>query len=171
MNETDLRLEIIGQGNSLGPFSSRECIQTLSPLVPDSLRRTINGNLVSVRHPGHRKFKSTISCKDKAPPAFAGLWKGSILKVGCLQSLSHIVPAHTQQIQVERTPLSLSLVDYSGKQWTAQHLKEQWVAIPPKFPGGFLLYRPELIMAVQNYFLETDEWGATVGWQLELEEM
>lgn len=170
MNETDLKLEIIGKGNSLGPFSARGCTQTLSPLSQNILRRTINGDLVRIENWGHRKFVSTISCKDKAPPGFDGLWRGSLLKVGCIQSLTHVVPPENQKVQLEREPITLHLYEYSGKKWPVKKEKNRWVEIPEEFPGGFLNYRPELRMVVQSYFLETDEWGLSVGWRLELEE-
>ena len=170
MTETDLTLEIIGNGNALAPFSSRECTQTLSPIDQGILRRTINGALVCVSHRGHRKFESTIACKDKAPPAFDGLWTGTLLKVGCIQTLTHIVPRAIENVQLEREALSFHLHEYGGKTWEAEKLQDRGVRIPRDFPGGFLTYRPTLIMAVKNYFLETDEWGLTVGWRLELEE-
>jgi len=170
MRETDLTLEIIGKGNSLAPFSARECSQTLSPISQDILRRTINGVLVSVGHRGHQKFQSTISCKDKAPPAFEGMWKGTRLKVGCLQPMTQIVSAQSKKVQLEREALSLHLYEQSGKAWPIDSPQDRWVSIPQNFPGGFLTYRPVLIMIVKNYTFETDEWGLTVGWKLELEE-
>lgn len=170
MNETDLKLEIIGKGNSLGPFSARGCTQSLSLISQNILRRTINGSLICVGNGGHRKFESIISCKDKAPPGFDGLWKGSLLKVGCIQSLAHLVPSDIPKVQLERKPIVIYLQDYSGKQWSAEESEDRWVKIPQTFPGGFLFYRPELRMVVQNYFLETDEWGLSVGWRLELGE-
>lgn len=170
MTETDLTLEIIGHGNALIPFSSRECTQTLAPISQGVLRRTINGTLVCVSHGGHRKFESTISCKDKAPPAFDGLWKGTLLKVGCIQTMIHMVPKSVEKVQLERDPLSLHLHEYGGKIWSVEKLQDRWAGIPSQFPGGFLVYRPLLNMVVKNYYLETDEWGLTVGWKLELEE-
>lgn len=170
MTETNLTLEIIGNGNVLAPFSSRECTQTLTPISQGVLRRTINGILVCVSPGGHRKFASTISCKDKAPPAFDGMWIGTLVKVGCIQTMTHVVMGSSSKIQLEREALSLHLYEYSGKTWTPEKMQDRWVFIPYDFPGGFLTYRPELIMVVKNYFLETDEWGLTVGWKLELEE-
>lgn len=170
MNDTDLRLDIIGRGNSLGPFSARGCTQTLSLLSQGMVRRTINGHLMCVGNGGHRKFISTISCKDKAPPGFDGLWKGSLLKVGCIQSLSCLVAPHCQKVQVERESIAAHLQDYSGRPYPVKKREDRWFEIPQNFPGGFLIYRPELRMVVQNYFLETDEWELTVEWTLELEE-
>jgi hypothetical protein len=170
MNETDLTLEFVSVGNSLPPFSGRECTQTLMPIPHGALRRTINGNLVWVGNKGHRKFQSLISCKDKASPALSGMWKGSLLKVGCIQSLTQIVPQRIEQIQLEREALSLHLYESSGKFWLAEKAEDRWIEIPSAFPGGFITYRPLLLMVVNNYQLETDEWGLEVGWSLELEE-
>jgi hypothetical protein len=170
MNETDLTLEIIGMGNSLPPFSGRECTQTLAPIPHGSLRRTINGNLVCVGNKGHRKFQSTISCKDKASPALSGIWKGTLLNVRCIQSLTQVVPEGIRRIQLEREALSLHLYEDSGKYWQAEKAEDRWVLIPSLFPGGFITYHPMLLMVVKNYRLETDEWGLDVGWLLELEE-
>ena len=63
------------------------------------------------------------------------------------------------------------LYDGSGKTWPVKRGKKQSIAIPSEFPGGFLTYRPFLTMLVKDYYLETDEWGLTVGWRLELEEV
>lgn len=168
--ETDLTLEVLEKGNSLPPFSARECTQTLTPIPQGALRRTINGILVSVGNGGHRKFQSTISCKDKASPALDGVWQGSRLKVGCLQSMTQTVPQGTQRIQLERDALSLHLYDGQGKVWTVSEAENRWISTPSEFPGGFITYRPLLLMIVKNYHLETDEWGLSVGWVLELEE-
>jgi hypothetical protein len=171
MSETDLTLEIMGKEQCFPPFSARECTQTLTPLSQGTLRRTINGTLVFLGNAGHQKFQSTISCKDKAPPAFSGLWKGSILKVGCIQSLTQTIPPKTLRIQLEREAVTLHVYDQSAKVWPVERLQDRWLSLPSAFPGGFVTYRPLLIMMVKKYHLETDEWGLTVGWSLELEEM
>lgn len=170
MNETELRIEIIGKGNILTPFSAREITQTLTPISQGTLRRTINGILVCVGSTGHRKFSSTISCKDKSVPAFEGLWKGTLLKVGCIQTLTQLILKGTQKIQLEREALSLYFVDVAGKVWPVEKPKDRWLLIPHDFPGGHVSYCPWLMMRVVHYRLETDEWGLTVGWILELEE-
>ncbi len=170
MNETDLTLEITGKGTLLPPLSARECTQTLTPLSGGSLRRTLNGTLVHVGYKGHLKFQSTISCKDKTAPAFEGIWKGVRVKVGCIQTLTQTIPQGSSRIQLERFPLSLHLYDGTRTPWPVEHRGDLWVSIPPNFPGGFLTYRPLLKMIVTRYNLETDEWGLTVGWTLELEE-
>ena len=170
MNETDLTLEGSEKNNFFPPFSSRDCTQTLAPLPQGCLRRTINGSLLSVGYEGHRKFCSVISCKDKVPPSFEGLWEGGLLKVGCIQRLTQTLPQGRLKILLERTPLSLQVFDLSQKVWEVENPQGQWLSLPSTFPGGFVTYRPLLVMVVKKYHLETDEWGLTVGWRLELEE-
>jgi len=171
MNETDLTLEIIGKGHSLTPFSSLECTQTLSPIPQGILRRTINGTLVCVGNGGHRKFQSKITCKDKSAPALEGVWKGTLLRVGCIQSITQIVSRSMERIQLEREPLGVHLYEKVGKAWSIEAAQNQWVSIPRDFPGGFITYRPVLLMMVKDYSLEIDEWGLTVGWGVEVEEV
>lgn len=169
MSETELTLEIDGKGNFFAPYSARECIQTLTPIPQGSLRRTINGRLVWVGQETHRKFKSTITCKDKVPPAFDGLWRGDKVNVTCLQTLTQTIHEGAQEVTLEREPASLHLYDHEGKMWPAPI--EQHFSLPPDFSRGFVTYAPRLSMMVNNYTLELDEWGLTACWTLELVEI
>lgn len=171
MKETNLIIEIMGRGNVIPPFAARESTQTLTPISQGILRRTVNGNLVCVSHKGHRKFQSTIVCKDKTSPAFEGLWVGDILKVRCIQQMTQCVSQGVDKIQLEREASSLYLYDSSKKLWPIEQKEGLWVFLPLDFPGGFITYHPYLMMIVKSYHLETDEWGLTVGWKLELEEV
>lgn len=170
MSETDLIFLRREPGNIFPPFSARECTQTLTPLRQGEWRRTVNGTLIHVGGEGHRKFQSLIQCKDKATPAFEGFWEGSGLRVGCIQTLTQTVPPGPSQSLLERESVSRSLQDRAGKQWSTPQCREKVITLPPTFPGGFLIYRPWLEMRIKTYHLETDEWGATVGWSLTLEE-
>lgn len=169
MSETELILEIVGKGKFFAPYSARECIQTLTPIPQGSLRRTINGRLVWVGQPTHRKFKSTITCKDKGPPAFDGLWRGDKVNVTCLQTLTQSIPQGAQEVTLEREPASLHLYDHKEKIWPAAI--EKHFSLPSGFSGGFVTYAPRLSMMVENYTLEVDEWGLTTRWILELVEV
>lgn len=171
MKETELIIEVMGKGSVIPPFTARECTQTLAPISQGILRRTINGDLVCISHKGHRKFQSTIGCKDKAPPAFDGLWVGDTLKVRCIQQMTQCVPHGLEKIQLEREASSLYLYDTSKKLWPIEKKEGLWLFLSLSFPGGFITYHPCLVMIVKNYHLETDEWGLTVGWKLELEEV
>lgn len=170
MNETELTLEIIDKGNILTKFCARECTQTLTLLPQGVLRRTINGNLVYVGHKGHQKFKSQISCKDQATPALSGVWEGTLLKVGCLQALTQIVPQEADHIDLERPFVDFQLFDNAGQSHDSLESEGKRVFLDSTFPGGYIRYQPSLKMIVKKYELETNEWGLSVGWRLDLEE-
>jgi uncharacterized protein YjeT (DUF2065 family) len=169
MSETELTLEIVGKGNFFAPYSARECIQTLTSIPQGSLRRTINGKLVWVGQTTQRKFKSTITCKDKAPPAFDGLWKGDKMNVTCLHTLTQSIPQGSREVILEREPASMRLYDHRGKIW--QVPVEKHFSLPSTFSDGFVTYAPRLSMMVESYTLEVDEWGLTTCWTLELVEV
>ena len=169
MKETNLILEIEGKGTLFAPFSARTCTQSLTPIPQGNLRRTINGKLVWIGSPTHQKYHSIISCTDHVPPAFDGLWKGSQVKVSCLQTLTHPIPEGRAEIDLERDPASLLLIDHHGKPWKVDC--QQHITPPQNFPGGFAIYAPRLVMMVENFKLDLDEWGLKVGWTLELVEV
>ncbi len=170
MNETELTLEIIDKGSILTQFCARECTQTLALLPQGVLKRTINGNLVYVGRTGHQKYESHISCKDKAVPALSGVWKGTRLKVGCLQWITQIVPPREHPFYLERPAVAVRLFDQKGETYPPPKIEGKNVLLTPPFPGGYIAYRPSLMMIVRSYTIETNEWGLSVGWQLDLEE-
>jgi hypothetical protein len=170
MNETDLILEGMEQQNAFPPFSARECSQTLTLLPGGSLRRTINGELIRVGGNAHQKFCSIITCKDHMTPAFGNFWAGSLVKVVCIQTLTQMIPALASCVVLERDPLKVRVQDIKGAEILSLRSEGKNVFLPSEFPGGFVTYHPWLVMLVKTYRLETDEWGAIVGWTLELEE-
>ena len=169
MMESALTIEILGKGELFTPHSVRECTQTLTPIPQGSLRRTINGKLVWIGSQTHRKFRSVISCKDQAPPAFDGLWRGDQVKVTCLETLTQAIPKECQELTLEREPTSLHIFDHKGKRWETPI--SQRITLSAGFPGGFITYAPRLLMMVDDYTLNVDEWGLSVGWTLELVEV
>lgn len=128
------------------PYSARGLTQTLAPIDASvSARRTINGTLRDLSQSQFRKFKSTISCNDQQAPAFEGFWPGMQVDVDCVAELSYLTDTRTP----ERTP----------------------VAGSERVDGDFTFYRPHLTMMITGFSTSTDEYGAQVGWQLELEEV
>lgn len=170
MSETALTLEIIDKGSILTQFCTRECTQTLSLLPQGVLKRTINGNLVYVGRTGHQKYESQISCKDKAVPALSGVWKGTLLNVGCLQWLTQIILPGESHISLERPAVAVRVFDHEERTYPPRRLDGKSVFLESSFPGGYIAYRPALKMIVRSYTLETNEWGLSVGWNLDLEE-
>lgn len=139
--QTALVLSVMG----VPLYSARGLSQTLEPIdAAASMRRSINGILTDVAHAQFRKYKSRISCTDTRQPSFDGIWPGLIIVVDCVAYLSYPVAGSPQRTVI------------SGSSFTE---------------GGFTFYRPRLTMMVTANSAQTDEWDATVPWQLDLEEV
>lgn len=141
MSETILDLDLIAIPNG----ASRGITQTLDPIeAASALRRTVNGGLVSIGSPQFQKYKSTVSCTDQVPPALDGVWPGQVLTVLCVAELCYSNSGSPTRDTV------------SGSERTE---------------GDFTWYRPQLSMMVRNFTTSTNEFGAVVGWSLDLEEV
>jgi hypothetical protein len=133
-------------GIQIPPYSARGLSQTLVPIEASaSMRRTINGALVDISASQFRKYASTISCTDQQHPALNGVWPGQQVTVNCVCELSYL----TSGGSADRTPVSGS----------------------SRVEGDFTFYRPQLVMRVVSYEVQTDEYGAAVAWSLQLEEV
>lgn len=146
-NETLLVLS----GHGVQPYSARGLSQSLDPIgASANLRRSINGVLHDVSQVQFRKYKSTISCSDQSAPALDGVWPGMVLDVDCVAELSYKTGGSPARPVVE--------VGSSEEPAT-------------RTDGAFTFYRPRLSMRVMNYSTTEDEYGRTVQWSLELEEV
>lgn len=142
MSQTILDLDAI----PIPEGASRGITQTLDPIeAASSLRRTVNGGLVNIGSSLFQKYRSTISCTDQVPPALDGVWPGQTITVLCVAELCYAAssgsPARDTVSGSERTE------------------------------GEFTWYRPQLTMMVRNFTTSTNEFGAVVGWSLDLEEV
>lgn len=134
-------------GPGVPPYSARGLTQSLDPIdFASQTRRTINGNLKDLSVSQFRKYKSKISGKDQLPPACAGVWPGQLVSVECISELCYATGG-----------------TFSTPERTA-------VAGSTRVEGDFTFYRPVLEMRVIQFSIETDEWGAQVGWSMDLEE-
>ena len=130
----------------LPPYSTRGATQTLQPIsAAASMRRTVNGDLIDLSVSELRKFRSTITCTDQQPPAFNGIWPGQSVVVDCISELAY---EGTTDAVADRTAVS-------GSERTED---------------GWVFYRPQLTMRIMDFRTDTDEYGAAIGWTLELEE-
>lgn len=133
-------------GIDASSYALRGATQTLSPIDQSSqLRRTVNGTLIDLSDPMFRKYRSTISGADQLPPAFDGIWPGQQVTVKCISELSYKTSGGSPAKAV-----------VSGSSRTE---------------GSFTFYRPQLTMKVLSFNQDTDEYGATVSWSIELEEV
>jgi hypothetical protein len=133
-------------GPGISPYSARGLSQTLEPIdAAKNMRRTINGTLLDVSAVQFRKYRSTISCNDQNTPALDGIWPGMTLTVDCVATLSYKAAGGAPSRPV-----------VPGSSY---------------IQGVFTIYRPRLTMMVSNYSVQEDEYGATVSWSLDLEEV
>ncbi|MDF3034283.1 MAG: hypothetical protein K0R76_1237 [Alphaproteobacteria bacterium] len=167
--------ELILSKGGFPPLSARGCVQQLMPVGCGTLRRTLNGTLVYTGKPLAHKYRSLISCEDKASLALEGLWRGSEVRVGCIQRLWQKVAG--LEVILERDPMIGSIFATTAH----QERREVQEALGRKVvlaesPAGmnedvFVSYRPWLDMRVVTFSLSTNEWGLKAGWRLELEEI
>lgn len=133
-------------GVGVPPYSARGLKQTLSPIDQASQnKRTVNGALKDISFSGFRKYKSTISGTDQRPPNFDGKWPGLTVTVDCIAELSYTTATETRQRNA-----------VSGSEHTE---------------GAFTVYRPQLVMKIIGFNIDKDEYGAQIGWTLDLEEV
>lgn len=166
--ETELRFEVLGGQGAIPPFSARGCVQTLEPIQQGELHRTVNGDLVLVGGYKETKYRSKITCKDKQGIALGGVIVGTQVRVGSIQRL--VEPVGGQDVEVKlKYPHVAGSLYFIPQNGTMVKLKS--LALPKNHGIGYVSYRPEIEMRITSYKLETDEWGMTVGWEVELEEI
>jgi hypothetical protein len=133
-------------GIDVPPYASRGLTQTLEPIDQSKqTRRTVNGSLKDISSVQFRKYKSTITCTDQQSPGLDGIWPGMAVTVSCVEELSYKTSGGSPERPV--------------------------VTDSSRTDGDWTFYRPELEMRVISYSMQTDEYGASVGWQLDLEEI
>lgn len=137
---------LVISGHGVSPFSARGLSQTLEPIQgAANLRRTINGALVNLSEFQFQKYHSSISCTDQNVPALDGVWPGVQLTIDCVAELSYKTAGGSPQRTV--------------------------VPDSSRTEGAFTIYRPRLVVRVLNYSETQDEYGASVAWSLEVEEI
>lgn len=138
-------LELVGIG--VAPYSARGLSQSLQPIgQAASMRRTVNGTLVDLGFEGFHKYQSTISGSDQKPPVCDGIWPGKLVTVKCISELCYVTAGGSPSRPV--------------------------VAGSSHVVGAMTYYRPQLsMMVVAAPQMQTDEYGAQVGWSMALEEV
>lgn len=140
----DTLLVLTGLGVPL--YSARGLEQTLDPIDGASeFDRDVNGGLVDLTPAQFKKLSSTISCEDVEAPAFDGVPIGTEVTVECIRELAYLTASGTPQ----RTPVTGS----------------------ERIVGDWTYYRPQLEMVVISFSSSQNEYGRSVSWTLELEEV
>jgi hypothetical protein len=113
------------------------------------LRRTVNGQLIYTGTDQHHKFQSVIQGQDKVCPSFEGVWRGSLIKVGCIQRLSQQT-RNTREIFLQRDPVEDSVVVIDKKSQEKEILLVDGRHITLKEIDNneeyYIFYRPYLLM-------------------------
>lgn len=132
------------------PYSARGITESFRPTGETAqMVRTVNGELINLLDgvsDDFKKFELTITCTDQDHPVLDTLWPGDTLTVSCATEFKYIEDTDTDPA---RTP-----VDGSTRE-----------------ENGYTYYRPTLIMKVMSYDITQDEFGADIGWTLELVEV
>ena len=138
---------LVISGDGVAPYSARGLTHTLDPVGEAAVvARSVNGTLVNLSPPQFRKFKSTISCTDVSSPALAALWPGVVVDVDCVSEITY------------RTSLGSPVPDRA--------------VAGSRTEGDYTYDRLRLtMMVVAPWTQSTDEYGASVLWQLELAEV
>ncbi|MBR1733964.1 MAG: hypothetical protein IJ730_00700 [Alphaproteobacteria bacterium] len=169
MSETNLILGLIG----MPPESARNCIQTLAPIPNGEFHKTINGDSVFFKSTSIKKYKSVITCKDINTPIIDKIWIGSQINVGCIQNLWQSIESGKNSVVLIRPPVkdSVNVIDESGNNIHFKLDDNEVTLLRSYSEKIFVCFRPWLTMQVTNFQLETNEWGLSGGWKLELEEV
>jgi hypothetical protein len=145
MSTTDLAIKVSGV-NIVPPYSARGITQALEPIEASIyMRRTVNGDLDDLSASQFRKYRTIITCNDQQPLALNAIYPGQQVTVDCVYELSY--PTATGS--AARTA----------------------VAGSSRTEGDFTFYRPQLTMRVETFQTFRDEYGASVGWELEMVEV
>lgn len=164
-----METELVISHAGFPPLSARGCIQELVPVSLGQFRRTINGDLVFLGTQG-KKYKTTISCQDKAPLATDELVPGMVVDVQCIQRLWQKVEGSKAVLERFAVEESICAIDERRNPVPIICFSKNEVILGND-ETAFVSYRPLLTMRVIRYALTTNEWGINAGWRLDLEEV
>jgi hypothetical protein len=139
---------LVISGDGMPPFAVRGINQTYEEIdaATNSFMRTVNGGLRDFGSPQFKnKYKTSISCNDQQSPAFDNLRAGDVVTMDCIGEMAYLT--------IGGAP--------------------QKVVVPgsSRVEGDFTFYRPRLFVMIKTKRQDHDEWGASIGWTLEAEEV
>jgi hypothetical protein len=104
----------------------------------------------------------------QVPRALTAGWQGALLRVGCLQPLTQVI-AKVSSVILEHDPVPGSIWVESASDVTFE-FKDRKVVLSEE-AEGLIHYRPQLLMRVVDFHLETKEMEMVSPWKLILEEV
>lgn len=171
MCETNLILGLVG----MPPESARNCTQEISPIPNGEFHETVNGERIFLKSNDKRRYRTTIVCKDLNSPLVDRMWIGSQISVGCIQNLWQTIDPGKVEVTLVRPPVknSVGVINEEGIPVRFKLSSEDNIVVieKPIKARVFVYFRPWLTMQVTNFKLETNEWGMSGGWRLDMEEV
>lgn len=169
MAESVLSISNIG----FPPLSLRGCTQELSPIPNGEMKKTVNGDLVYIKHSEIQKYKTVIRCKDTNCPALGNLGVGSIAVISCIQNIWQQCDSATEEIELSRTPADNSIVVINNDGTKLKYKSNgRKIQVLNKTDGEiFISFRPCLTMLITDFKTETDEWNLSTSWSISAVEM
>jgi len=133
-------------GGGLPPYSARGLIETLDDIEAAIYpRRTLNGTLRNLAPSQMQKVRLIISCTDQRAPKINGLRKGAIVTVNCATEIPYLTATESAAHNV--------------------------VADSSRVEGDYTYYRPSFSMMIMACPVTNAEWEASIGWEIELEQI
>jgi hypothetical protein len=180
MTDTALTLSSI----DVGYFSARGVTESLKPIDGGRQARTINGALIDLSLPQHRKFAVTLQFGDVQPVGLDGVYKGLAVTVHCITELGKAcaIASLTGTASLARPAVTgsgraimvVNDVTYTTTDVTFNTAgTTATVTFAAGTPNGSaqVYYRPALAMLVTGFGSDTDEWAAKPGATIDLEEV
>lgn len=130
----------------MSPFSVRGINQSLD-LISAALnfRRTVNGKLIKISPPQFTKYKTSVTCTDMDSPAITGRALGAVVVFDSVVELSYVTLGG---LGPERAVVLGS----------------------ERIQGDLTFYRPQMTMIIISVSVNKNEWGASVSYQIDMEE-
>lgn len=165
--ETNLKL-----GDIVIPVGAgRGITQNISLVDNGDLRRTVNGTLIDLTRDETRKYTSSVQSSDQKTPSLAGIWKGQELVVECISTIRQLVSPASTSVTLIRDFVTGSVFgrDINGAKVTPSSN----VDLAFTFPTNIVMveWLPKLTMLVADINIDSDEYEATQGWSINLEEV
>lgn len=166
-DETDLVL-----GDIVIPVgSARGIAQSIEIIDNGDMRRTINGTLKNLTRQENRKFSSTINASDFSSPALAGIWRGDVIDVSCIEPLRQTVNPADTDVTLIRDPVAGTVrgIDQVTGSFVSP---SSVVGRDVTFASAVTMveFKPILTMMVTDISFDKDEYSTDESWSIQLEE-
>lgn len=152
--------------------SARGIKERLSVIDNGELRRDVNGMLHNLTRATHRKYTIRLDCVDMSLPTLAETWRGDTITVHSTVELSQI--ATTTAVELSRPPVSGSVRAINaatGAAITVVDIDGTDITLDAFTGTAIVFYRPIFSAMLASREFDADEWAASAGWAVELEEV